>query len=756
MKHRYRIQSFLFTSLACLLALVVLSTDAWAARGRPVVDSSMGYNRLLSDQGTLLRGVSISWDGGDPYGTQPKFMPSQASLNALATDYGLNTVHLYLEGDSSQNTNPVGYNSADCDTLVQRCATAGLYLIITIGCNGENGAIHSMQFIQDFWNFYGPRYKNDTHVIYEAKNEPVAHTAGHWTQADWDNQVTMYNTIRPTAPDTYILLFSYMGFNNGGAAINAVNYLEAQGVDWGYAGVAWHGYTSIGAIEDATNAFKASLAYPATLCTEFWPGDTVPESAQDESFNGTFETHYTGWMQFQYLAANDDEMPGFAYKIEQGGVVWTPDVASCDWPTLGSPVIPANGSTVGIFDRGEGKFVGLLSNNDLTANLSNYTGNQNDEFTIAHSGDGLVSFQAANGLYVSSSGETDALTANSSTVGSTEKFEWFELPNGDVVLRAYGSGGHLINSKSKKGKKVILPDADDASSSATNYAFVDGSSPSGPPPAPQPQPEPDPGPYFGSPQPIPGVIEGKDYDFGGQGVAYNDSEADNFGGFYRPTEGVDIEASSEGGSSLGWVDSGEWMNYTVDVASSGNYTITTRYAGNGSFHIEFDGVDKTGTVTAPESGGWQSWADASVSVSLSAGVQEMRFVTNGGCNIRNFTITSGGGGGPVCGDGTCDVGEDQCNCSNDCGTPPSSESNCTDGEDEDCDGDTDCDDADCSGDAACQSVCDNDGVCEPGEDCDNCGNDCDSVTGGRPTNRYCCGNGVLEGPEGDGRCDGNI
>ena len=69
-----------------------------------------GFNMLLSDNDTLLRGVSLSCDGGDPYGSLPAVMPSQASLNALATDYGLNTVHLYLEGDSSMNTNPIGHN----------------------------------------------------------------------------------------------------------------------------------------------------------------------------------------------------------------------------------------------------------------------------------------------------------------------------------------------------------------------------------------------------------------------------------------------------------------------------------------------------------------------------------------------------------------------------------------------------------------------------------------------------------------------
>ena len=108
-----------------LMCLLVLSGSAFAARGRPHVDSSLGYNVLLSDQNTLLRGVSLSWDGGDPYGSTPKVMPSLDSLIALREVYGLNTVHLFLEGDSDGNTNPVGYNSADCDILVDRCAQAG-------------------------------------------------------------------------------------------------------------------------------------------------------------------------------------------------------------------------------------------------------------------------------------------------------------------------------------------------------------------------------------------------------------------------------------------------------------------------------------------------------------------------------------------------------------------------------------------------------------------------------------------------------
>ncbi len=35
-------------------------------------------------------------------------------------------------------------------------------------------------------------------------------------------------------------------------------------------------------------------------------------------------------------------------------------------------------------------------------------------------------------------------------------------------------------------------------------------------------------------------------------------------------------------------------------------------------------------------------------------------------------------------------------------------------------------------------VCDNDGTCEPGEDCSNCPNDCRQKTNGNPNSRYCC------------------
>ncbi|MDH4238322.1 MAG: hypothetical protein OEW48_02040 [Phycisphaerae bacterium] len=79
---------------------------------------------------------------------------------------------------------------------------------------------------------------------------------------------------------------------------------------------------------------------------------------------------------------------------------------------------------------------------------------------------------------------------------------------------------------------------------------------------------------------------------------------------------------------------------------------------------------------------------------------------------------------------------------------------CSDGADNDCDGLIDCNDTDCLNDPGCWS-CGN-GRCDPDEDCEICSADCEGITTGPPSERFCCGNGILEDAEGDGTiCDGN-
>ncbi len=148
---------------------------------------------------------------------------------------------------------------------------------------------------------------------------------------------------------------------------------------------------------------------------------------------------------------------------------------------------------------------------------------------------------------------------------------------------------------------------------------------------------------------IPGTIQAENFDLGGEAVAYHDMETANQGAQYRTTDGVDIEVTTDtgGGYNVGWTRTDEWMEYTVNVASAGNYTLTERVAAGvttGSFRVEFNGVNVTGTVTVPNTGGWQTWANLNQTVSLSAGQQVMRIYFMGNdTNFNYISVTSGGG-----------------------------------------------------------------------------------------------------------------
>jgi uncharacterized delta-60 repeat protein len=147
------------------------------------------------------------------------------------------------------------------------------------------------------------------------------------------------------------------------------------------------------------------------------------------------------------------------------------------------------------------------------------------------------------------------------------------------------------------------------------------------------------GPYAGTPfggaaGPLPGTVQGENYDVGGEGVAYHDTTAANQGGAYRTSEGIDVEALPGGaGYAVDWAHGGEWMKYTVNVTTAGTYTFDARvanYGTGGAFHVEVDGVNVTGTLAVPNTGSFTTFADVlKGGISLSAGQHVIRFVWDG-------------------------------------------------------------------------------------------------------------------------------
>ncbi|OME06346.1 hypothetical protein BSK64_11930 [Paenibacillus odorifer] len=119
-------------------------------------------------------------------------------------------------------------------------------------------------------------------------------------------------------------------------------------------------------------------------------------------------------------------------------------------------------------------------------------------------------------------------------------------------------------------------------------------------------------------KPIPGKLEAENWD---------------------SMQGVQNEATTDTGAGLdvGNIEAGDWLEYKVNVASAGIYTVDFRLATKYS-DKELQLQDSRGTVLAavyvPNTTGWQKWTTVSVSANLSAGPQTLRITTNTG----NFNI----------------------------------------------------------------------------------------------------------------------
>jgi hypothetical protein len=159
----------------------------------------------------------------------------------------------------------------------------------------------------------------------------------------------------------------------------------------------------------------------------------------------------------------------------------------------------------------------------------------------------------------------------------------------------------------------------------------------------------------GTPWAMPGTVEMENFDIGGEGVAYHDASTSNEGGKYRAT-GVDIaqDANAGNGYVVGWTPAGEWLEYTVNITTTGTYTLETRVAGvgtGGQFRIRVNGTDQTGLLSVPNTGAWNAYQLVQkTGVSLSSGIQTVRveMVTAGSSRQTGafdlFRIYSGAAG----------------------------------------------------------------------------------------------------------------
>ncbi len=182
--------------------------------------------------------------------------------------------------------------------------------------------------------------------------------------------------------------------------------------------------------------------------------------------------------------------------------------------------------------------------------------------------------------------------------------------------------------------------------------------------------------WNGKIQQIPGKIQCEFYDTGGEGVAYHDTDSVNNGSGrlnpangtllneFRMNEGVDISYTKFQDPAIdnsafnlvepekdqhyaGWTEPGEWINYTIKVNKTGNYSIGIMYtaSGDGGIALDLDGKPLTSELKIPstrndkEPVDWRQWhhwnrIDSLTTVKLKKGVHviTLKTVSHGNMN----------------------------------------------------------------------------------------------------------------------------
>lgn len=150
--------------------------------------------------------------------------------------------------------------------------------------------------------------------------------------------------------------------------------------------------------------------------------------------------------------------------------------------------------------------------------------------------------------------------------------------------------------------------------------------------------------YTADAQIIPGKLQCEYYDFGGEGVAFHDTDSINSGsGRLNPADGtylhefrinepVDISYTKFTDPAIdntsynfvqpekdqlyvGWTKPGEWTKYTVNVTETGIYQLGLMYTSNknGKISIAVNDADITGEILVPstfveaDTVAWRQW-----------------------------------------------------------------------------------------------------------------------------------------------------
>jgi GH35 family endo-1,4-beta-xylanase len=157
---------------------------------------------------------------------------------------------------------------------------------------------------------------------------------------------------------------------------------------------------------------------------------------------------------------------------------------------------------------------------------------------------------------------------------------------------------------------------------------------------------------------LPGIVQFEDFDKGGEGLSFHDSDANDEGDakYRTDNEGVDI-VKGNGGNAIGYTAANEWLEYTVNVTKAGVYnceaTVSSGTTG-AAFTVSLRDNGQTKqlckfTIPQTASNSWDTYATVSAKLSqeLPEGQHILRVtITGANGNLDKMEFTREGGDEP--------------------------------------------------------------------------------------------------------------
>ncbi|WP_407444149.1 family 43 glycosylhydrolase [Fibrobacter sp.] len=166
-------------------------------------------------------------------------------------------------------------------------------------------------------------------------------------------------------------------------------------------------------------------------------------------------------------------------------------------------------------------------------------------------------------------------------------------------------------------------------------------------------------PFKGKAFAIPGIIQAEEFDKPGKGrgnQSFSDRDAENHGtSAFRAEDAPSVDLYKKGADSsrvvVGYIQKGEWLEYTVDVAEAGDYTMYAAVASDGgsNFSVSIDGevaVEKFDVPAAKKEDetvqNFDDYAKVGANVKFSAGKHIVRITaTSDWFDIDYFNFVKG-------------------------------------------------------------------------------------------------------------------